>query len=227
MNFNFSQEQNYVSTAKPRLKGGDIHKVNFKGIEFKTLDGKKDENMKYNVMQISFENENGYFTHMAFDPGDNGNTRRSFEWNGQEIAQPSPAEEMQLLVGQLLMAINPEGLAKLAGKNISGFEKLVKAVTQLTDPFKETEVEIKIMPSKDGTPRLPIFASLNRQGELYVSSNFIAKEGLFFTDKEKQQIEKILNATPTNVRSQVESDPLVGSEPSQGADNFDLDLDLE
>ncbi len=225
--YNFGADQNYVSTSKPRLAGGEIHKVNFKDAKFDEIEGKKDTNqgMKYQVLDVMFENENGYYTERIFNPGDTGDTRRETDWNGQKIISPSANEQLGMFIGQLLSVINKEALAKLSGKSLSNnFEKIAKFVAQAANVNKGKEVELKLMLGKDGSPRLPIYASLNRQGELYPSSNFIAEEGLFFSDKEKTAITKMKTATPTNTAALVASAMPVAKGP-MSSDDLDLDLD--
>lgn len=222
--FNFSGEQNYVSSSKPRLAGGEIHQVIFKSAKFDEIEGKKEDNkgMKYQVLDVTFENENGYYTERIFNPGDDGDVRGETDWNGQKISNPSANERFGMFIGQFLSIINPDALKKLAGKSLTNnFEKIAKFVAQSAMVNAEKEVELKLMLGKDGSPRLPIYASINRQGELYPSSNFIGTN-LFFSDKEKTSITKMRNAVPTDTQK------LIGSSPVKNtASNDDLDLDLD
>lgn len=223
--FNFGAEQNYTSTARPRLAGGDIHKVSFKEAKYDTIQGKKDASMTYEVLDIMFENEQGYYTERIFNPGDEGDVRRSSDWNGQTIVSPSSNEMFGMFIGQFLSAINPSELKKLTGKSLSNnFEQIAKFVAKAANVNAGKEVELKLMLAKDGSPRLPIYASVNRKGELYPSSNFIAEEGLFFSDKEKATITKMKNAVPTDAAALVGAKP---SAPKQEIDKNDLDLDID
>jgi hypothetical protein len=130
-----------------------------------------------------------------------------------------------MFIGQFLSVINPSELKKLAGKSLSNnFEQIANFVAKAANVNKGTQVELKLMLGKDGSPRLPIYASLNRQGELYPSSNFIAKEGLFFTDKEKTTITKMKNAVPTDTAKLVSAKAAAPSVPVS-ADDLDLDID--
>jgi hypothetical protein len=219
-NFVFGNADTYKSSAKPRLKGGEIHKVIFRGVKYEEIESKNDRTrgQKFNVMQITFDNEHGQFVHTEFDPGDSGNERGAIDWNGTKIIQPSKVEVIQLLIGQIMSVLNPDGLMKLANRPILGFEKLVNAISKLLKDNEGEEVELKLLINKDGSARLPMFASINRSGELYTSSNFISnKPGtLYFTDKEKSTITRFSNATPTDVEV-----------VKKVINNDDLDLDLD
>lgn len=225
--FNFSADQSYINTSRPRLAGGEIHNVTFKEAKFSEVEGKKDDNkgIKYQVLDVTFENDNGYYTERIFNPKEKGDERRSTDWNGQVIISPSPNEMFGMFIGQFLSVINGPELKKLAGKSLANnFEKIANFVANAANINKGTEVELKLMLAKDGSPRLPIYASLNRQGELYPSSNFIAKEGLFFTDKEKTTITKMKAAVPTDTAKLVGAKAPVNAVPVT-ADDLDLDLD--
>jgi hypothetical protein len=222
--FNFSAEQNYQSTSKPRLAGGEIHNVVFKEAKFDEVEGKKDTNkgIIYQVLDVTFENENGYYTERIFNPGNEGDTRRKTDWNGTVILNPSANEMFGMFIGQFLSVINQPELKKLTGKSLlNNFEKIAKFVATAANVNKGKEVELKLMLSKDGSPKLPIYANLNRQNELYPSSNFIAESGLFFTDKEKTAISKMKSATPTDITTRI------ASTPRPQVINTDLDLDLD
>jgi hypothetical protein len=225
--FNFNAEQSYVNNARPRLAGGEIHNVIFKEAVYSEIEGKKEDNkgMKYQVLDVTFENDNGYYTERIFNPRDKGDERRSSDWQGQEIISPSPNEMFGIFIGQLLSVINPGELKKLAGKSLSNnFEQIANFVAKAANVNKGTEVELKLMLGKDGSPRLPIYASLNRQGELYPSSNFIAKEGLFFSDKEKTKITQMRNAVPTDTAQLVTAKAAAPSKPVT-AEDLDLNID--
>jgi hypothetical protein len=225
--FNFSADQTYVNTSRPRLAGGEIHNVTFKEAKFDEIEGKKDDNkgMKYQVLDVMFENEQGYYTERIFNPKEKGDERRSSDWNGQTIISPSPNEMFGMFIGQFLSVINPAELKKLAGKSLSNnFEQIAKFVAKAANANKGVEVELKLMLAKDGSPRLPIYESLNRQDELYHSSNFIAKEGLFFTDKEKATITKMKNAVPSDTEKLVSARPATVAKPEVSIDDLDLDL---
>jgi len=203
--FNFESDTNYTSESKPQLKGGEIHTVSFKGAEYKEVEGKKDNNkgIVYKTIVFHFENESGYFNHTIFDPGDNGNVRPKSEYDGREIESPSAAEVLQMEIGQILTAVNPSAIKKLAGKKVTGFEKLAAAVVQLCEPGIDTEVELKLMIAKrDGSARIPFVTGLNREGKVYPRSNFIGT-GLFFTDKEKAELSRIKSAAPTDMNTVV------------------------
>jgi hypothetical protein len=225
--FNFGADQNYVNTSRPRLVGGEIHKVTFKEAKYDEVEGKKDETKgkKFQILDVTFENEQGYYTERIFNPGDKGDERRETDWNGQKIISPSANETFGMFIGQFLSVINPNELKKLAGKSLSNnFTQIASFVAKAANVNKDTEVELKLMLGKDGNARLPIYASINRQGELYPSSNFIAKEGLFFSDKEKTAITKMKSAVPTDTAKLVSAKQGAAARPEVSIDDLDLDL---
>ena len=226
MNLTFSTDQNFVNNSKPQLKGGDIHKVNFKGAEFETFEGKKDETkgQTFNVFKISFENEEGYYSEVIFEPREDDYKRRETELNGQKILNPARVEEIQLIMAQLVEAVNPGGMEKLAGKQIPDFKTLCAYITKLTKEHLNTETELKLILDKKGKARLPFLAGLNKEGKLYPRTNYIGKD-LFFTDKEAADINKIKLATPTDTSKLLAEKSKEFESSTKSIDELNLDLD--
>ena len=225
MGFGFSSDQNFVSSSKAQLKGGEIHKVLFKEATFEVLEGKKDETrgQKYNVFKISFENDQGYYTEMIFEPRQEDYQRRETDFGGNKIEQPSRAEEIQLIVGQLVEAVNPGGMKKLEGKSIPDFKTLCDAITKLTAPGKDKEVELKLILDTKGRTRLPYLAGINKERKVYPRTNYVGKD-LFFTDKEVTSLNKIKSAKPTDTAGLLAE--RADFYDNSSTDDTSLDLDL-
>ena len=74
-NFGISKES-AVKTVRPQLKPWNIYDVKFMGCEVREFAGKKDPNASYKVLDIKFENEDGYFTVTKFFPKEGDQVRR-------------------------------------------------------------------------------------------------------------------------------------------------------
>ncbi len=95
-----------------------------------------------------------------------------------------------------------------------GFEDMCKALIAITDSKKGTKTNLKLIGKtrQDGTVEavLPKFVAVNKQGELFVSDNFIGNN-LFFTPYEEGKRAEFLNAKPTNMPDNVpEEDKVEG-----------------
>ena len=226
MNLNFSEGQNFLNNSKPQLKGGDIHKVIFKSATYETFEGKKDttKGQSFNVFKINFENDEGYYQETIFEPRDDDYKRRESDFNGQTIINPARIEEIQLIVAQLVEAVNPGGMAKLAKKDIPNFKTLCGYITKLTEEHLNTEIELKLILDKKGKARLPFLATLNKEGKLYPKTNYIGKD-LFFTDKEVADINKIKSATPTDTSKLLTDKESEYSSGESSIDDLNLELD--
>lgn len=229
-NFSFGTDQSFVNTSKAPLKGGDIHKVKFLGATFETFEGKQaaTQGQKFNVYNIKFENDEGYYTETIFEPREEDYKRRESDFGDNKIINPSRAEEIQLIMAQLVEAVNPGGMATLAGKEIKSFESLCKYITDLTKDGIGKEVNIKLILNKEGKARLPFLSGLTKpkpgeQSRLYPRTNYIG-EDLFFTDKELAQINKILESTPTDTGALLEERSKQFETPSNSNDDLNLDL---
>ena len=69
-------------------------------------------------------------------------------------------------------------------------------MVQATDSGKGTQTKIKLVKNNKGVATFPFFANYNRDGKLYMSTNFIGKN-IFFTNKELDKIAKATESKPT------------------------------
>lgn len=218
-NFGISTESAVRSSRRP-LAPWSINDVKFMGCEVREFAGKKDPSQTYKVLDIKFENEDGYFTVTNFFPKEGDDVRRTYEGkNGGTVEMPSNFETLMAIVKQTAQVINPEGFEKMqqASSKFRSFDDVAKALIQITDKFKGTETKLKLVGrNRDGkvTADIPRILGINKQGEAFVSDNYIGSK-LFFTDYEETQRANYVKAAPTKMQDSVEETP--------AEDSFDLE----
>lgn len=194
-----------VSTSKKRLAPWNIYPVTFNGCEIVEFDGKKDTTQHYKTLRVSFEGENGYYTETIFFPKESDGVRQKYQNSqGHEYETPSNWERTKTFIAQLATVLNPKGFEKMQemSSKFKGFEDMCKALIAITDPKKGTKTNLKLVgrTKQDGTvePVLPKFVVVNKEGELFVSDNFIG-ENLYFTPYEEGKRAEFQNAKPTKM----------------------------
>lgn len=231
MVFDFSEAAGKAqSSSKPLLEGNKIHTVKFLGCERRTIQGKKDPNATYDVLEIKFENEKGTFTHTIWALTDESKYKDSISPNG--IKNPSEATTVKYLFFHLLKAINPELSAKIEsgekklpfkpGTPAEIWEQLCQVFIKATESSKGKETQIKLLMNKKGDAIFPYFLNYSKEGEIYMSTNFIG-ENLGFTAKEKTYISKMQSAAPTKPSA---SDGLAIDDTDNEAADESLNFDL-
>ena len=96
MNFNFNEAANISqNTSRRPLEGNQIHAVKFDGVEIKDMEGKQAHNagVIYQLLELKFSNEDGYFTHSIFAPKDEDFKDRETQYG----PNPSNVKSMMLL----------------------------------------------------------------------------------------------------------------------------------
>ena len=224
-----------VSNSKPLLKPFEIYEVTFDGVASREITGVKDPSMKYYTMDVKFSNKEGTYTHTLFMPKEGDEVRQNSS-GGFEMA--SNFEVFKIFIKQVAtVLINEEKYntffekIKNAGLDLSNpvhFQKFVEAYGKLLEPAKNKKTNLKLMGKLNKNSgmyvaSLPLFAKINRDGELY-PSNFIG-DNLFFTAAEKTKIDEYLNATPTKMGK---SDDLVVDNTDLAGSSFnDITIDLD
>ena len=218
-----------VSNSKPLLAPFEIYDVVFDGVSSREITGVKDPSMKYYTMDVKFSNANGTYTHTLFMPKEGDEVRQSSS-GGFEMA--SNFEVFKVFIKQVAtVLINEEKYntffdkIRTAGLDLSNpthFQKFVEAYGKLLEPSKNKQTQLKLMGKLNKNTgmyvaSLPLFAKINRDGELY-PTNFIGSN-LFFTAAEKTKIDEYLNATPTKMGK---SNDLLGANNDLVVDNTDL-----
>lgn len=224
MNFNFEETAGTSqSNTRKQLEGNAIYDVTFDGVEARDFAGQQDPSKTFKVLDIKFHNEDGYFTDTIWEPRDEDAQDRQGAFGNQ----PSNVKVMMYKLKHLIDAVNPELGKKIDSKtetmSTSSWDALRKYMVDSTSAAVGTQTKIKLVKSNKGEAMFPYFLNYNREGKLYMSTNFIGK-GVFFTTKELDKIKKA-SATPTPVHSgntDVFLMPAGLSTPS--SDDFNMDI---
>lgn len=200
MNFGFSSASAVRNTRRPLAPWG-IYKVKFTGAEIATFKGSKDHSVEYKVLRFNFENEDGYYSEYLFFPKEGDDIDREYENNGGKMKFPSNFKVTMSIVKQTLQVLSPKGweAVQKASAKFKSFDDVANAAIKVLDKVKGTETEIKLVGrvSKGKVvAKIPTIIRYNKEGELYVSDNYIGTK-LYFTDYEEGERNKYLNAKPT------------------------------
>lgn len=199
MNFDFESTAgvSQSSTRKP-LEGNMIHEVIFDGCEARDFTGAQDSSKQFHVLEIKFHNDNGYFTHTIWEPREEDLKDRE----GAFGMQPSNFKVMMYTLKHLIDAVNPELGKKIDNKEVKlsaeSWDALRKAMVENTAPGIGVSTKIKLIKNNKGEAMFPYFLNYNKEGKLYMATNFIGN-GVFFTTKELDKIKKANTAQPTPV----------------------------
>lgn len=203
--FNFGiSADSAVRNVRKQLTPWEIHTVKFTGCNINSFQGKKDTSMTYQTLNINFENEDGYFTVTNFFPKDGDDQRKEFDSsNGGKVIMPSNFEVLMAIVKQTAQILNPAGFEKMqkASSKFKSFEDVAKALIQITDSCKGTELKLKLIgKNRDGkvVADIPRIVGINKEGVAFISDNYIGNK-LFFSDYEDTQRAKYLEAKPTEM----------------------------
>ena len=224
-NFGISKES-AVRTVRPQLKPWNIYDVKFMGCEIREFAGKKDPNTTYKVLDIKFENEDGYFTVTKFFPKEGDEVRRVLDAkNGGKRELASNFEELMNIVKQTAEVLTPEGFKKMseASAKFKSFDDVAKALITVTDKVKGCDTKIKLIGrTRDNrvVAEIPNITSVF-DGVATITDNYIGNK-LFFSDYEEGKRAEYLNSKPTNMTSE-KSDPIMDVAPDTNNEEFDLD----
>ena len=219
MTFNLN---NIKGTAVVRLKAWGIYNVVFKGIELSK--GTNKEGNTWKAMKIKFSGEEGIFEPMIFCPGDKGDERLSGESNGKKWELPSAMEQLQFTVLHVMSNLAPEMLEKFV-KAVSGltlptdFEKLIEIMNKALSKAVNKQTKLKLIGNNKGYATLPNFVGINKDGEAYISNNWLG-DTVAFSDYEVKKMNEQKNAKPTAVKDEVDTTD------DTAAGNEDLDFEV-
>lgn len=224
--FNFSGLSNVsaVNTSK-YLKPWEIYEVKFNGIEQVDIANKNDESNPYKTVAISFAGKDGNFTKNLFIPQTEDDKIRPeySSKDGKKISYPSRYEDFIYTLLQLAQVLNPDGYTKMMAniskcKTINDFIKLSSTVINAK---KGAETHLKLT-GRNSNGRvyadIPRVCSVNRDGEIWVSNNFVG-DNLEFTAYEVQQAKSYHDAAPTDM-SMLET-----ADNPDKTDSDDIDFD--
>lgn len=225
-NFGISKES-AVRTVRPQLKPWNIYDVKFMGCEVREFAGKKDPSAVYKVLDIKFENEDGYFTVTKFFPKDGDDKRPKVKnSNGGERELASNFEELMNVVKQTAEVLTPEGFKKMSelSSRFKSFDDVAKTLIAVTDKVKGCETKIKLIGrNRDNrvVAEIPNITSVF-DGVPQITDNYIGDK-LFFSKWEESKRDEYLNSKPTEMKSnKVEKDPLMDVDSTE---DEELNLD--
>jgi hypothetical protein len=227
MNFAISKES-AVRNVRRQLAPWNIYDVTFVGCEVREFKGTKDPNVTYQVLDIKFENEDGYFTVTKFFPKQGDDVRRKLpNKKGGERELASNFEELMNIVKQTAEVLTPEGFKKMSelSSKFRSFDDVAKALIAITDKVKGTKTKIKLVGrTRDNrvVAEIPTITSVF-DGVATITDNYIGNK-LFFTPYEEGKRNEYLKGTPTDMEKVPASDPLMGVAQETPAEE---ELDLE
>ena len=227
MNFAISKES-AVRNVRRQLAPRNIYDVTFVGCEVREFKGTKDPNVTYQVLDIKFENEDGYFTVTRFFPKQGDDVRRKLpNKKGGEREVASNFEELMNIVKQTAEVLTPEGFKKMSelSSKFKSFDDVAKALIAITDKVKGTKTKIKLVGrTRDNrvVAEIPTITSVF-DGVATITDNYIGNK-LFFTPYEEGKRNEYLKGTPTDMEKVPASDPLMGVAQETPAEE---ELDLE
>ena len=229
-NFGISKES-AVKTVRPQLKPWNIYDVKFMGCEVREFAGKKDPSVTYKVLDIKFENEEGYFTVTKFFPKAGDDVRREVDAkNGGKRELASNFEELMNIVKQTAEVLTPEGFKKMSelSPKFKSFDDVAKTLIAVTDKVKGCETKIKLVGrNRDNriVAEIPNITSVF-DGVATITDNYIGSK-LFFSDYEESKRAEYLKSKPTDMKPS-KADALLDVEetsPTGPMDDEELDLD--
>lgn len=227
MNFAISKES-AVRNVRRQLAPWNIYDVTFVGCEVREFKGTKDPNVTYQVLDIKFENEDGYFTVTKFFPKQGDDVRRKLpNKKGGERELASNFEELMNIVKQTAEVLTPEGFKKMSelSSKFRSFDDVAKALIAITDKVKGTKTKIKLVGrTRDNrvVAEIPTITSVF-EGVATITDNYIGNK-LFFTPYEEGKRNEYLKGTPTDMEKVPAMDPLMAVAEEAPAE---AELDLE
>ena len=140
-NFNFGSLANATGVASDkRLRAYSINKVKFVEAKLTQIHSEKN-GTDYDVLNVRWENQSGYYEENLFLPGTSGRDveRQPNNWGGE---MPSNADRAMMFFAHLLGVLNPDGFAKL--KKVVGqaksFTDVANMVVKLVNEKKALSV---------------------------------------------------------------------------------------
>lgn len=224
LNFGISADSAVRNTRRP-LNPWEIHTVKFKGVEVREFNGKKDPTAHYKVLNVNYENEDGYFSLSIFYPKDGDDQRGERDGaNGGKIPTVSPFENTMAIIKQTVQVLNPKGFEVMqkASSKFKSFDDVVTVMKKVLDPVKDKEIKIKLTGrNRDGkvVAQIPHIVAINKEGEAFICDNYIGDK-LFWSDYEMKERDKYKGATPSAAPET--SDPVVETTEDN---NNDLNID--
>lgn len=231
LDFSINSSVSAVSNSIKQLAPFAIHDVKYEKSEIVEINGKKDPSQHYKILNVRFSNADGYYEERLFFPTPANAERRKFENpDGTTREVPSNWERTKFFMAQTMEVLNPEGYKKFceASSKFKDFEMMANAFIKVLEPVVGKETKLKLMGRTDTNGNvhavLPNFLNINKDGQLYISTNFIG-DRVFFSTYEEGQVQKFKNAKPTAMPD-LAADPLAITSKTEEAKKDDvIDLD--
>ncbi len=213
LDFSINSSVSAVSNSVKQLAPYAIYDVKYEKSEIVEFDGKKDPSQHYKTLRVRFSNADGYYEETIFFPTPADGEPKEYERpDGTKQKFPSNWDRIKFFMAQVMTVLNPEGYKKFceASSKFKDFEMMAKAFIKILEPAAGKETKLKLMGRTDESGNvhaaLPKFLSYSREGQLYVSSNFIG-DRVFFSTYEEGLVQKFKNAKPTTM-PELAADPL-------------------
>lgn len=231
LDFSINSSVSAVSNSIKQLAPFAIYDVKYEKSEIVEFDGKKDPGKHYKTLRVRFSNADGYYEETIFFPTPADGEPKEYERpDGTKQKFPSNWDRIKFFMAQVMTVLNPEGYKKFceASSKFKDFEMMANAFIKVLEPAMGKETKLKLMGRTDESGNvhatLPKFLSYNRDGQLYISTNFIG-DRVFFSTYEEGQVQKFKNAKPTAMPD-LAADPLAITPKAEEAKKDDvIDLD--
>ena len=231
LDFSINSSVSAVSNSIKQLAPFAIYDVKYEKSEIVEFDGKKDPSQHYKTLRVRFSNADGYYEETIFFPTPADGEPKEYERpDGTKQKFPSNWDRIKFFMAQVMTVLNPEGYKKFceASSKFKDFEMMANAFIKVLEPAIGKETKLKLMGRTDESGNvhatLPKFLSYNRDGQLYISTNFIG-DRVFFSTYEEGLVQKFKNAKPTAMPD-LAADPLAITPKAEEAKKDDvIDLD--
>lgn len=231
LDFSINSSVSAVSNSIKQLAPFAIYDVKYEKSEIVEFDGKKDPSQHYKTLRVRFSNADGYYEETIFFPTPADGEPKEYERpDGTKQKFPSNWDRIKFFMAQVMTVLNPEGYKKFceASSKFKDFEMMANAFIKVLEPAMGKETKLKLMGRTDESGNvhatLPRFLSYNRDGQLYISTNFIG-DRVFFSTYEEGLVQKFKNAKPTAMPD-LAADPLAITPKAEEAKKDDvIDLD--
>ena len=231
-NFGGIQGTSAVNSSKS-LKPWGIYNVSFDGLELEDVKGKKDPNAVFKTVKMKFSGEDGVFSPNLFIPSTEEDAKRPEYENkeGHKYEGPSRFETFKWTLLQLAQVVNPEGYKKLQEQSskIRTMDDFLKLTMTVANAKKGAKTKLKLTgrTTEDGKTyaQLPRIVAINKEGELFVSDNFVGDK-VEFSAYEAEKARAYNTAKPTDVEAIVSKDTPDSAAPNEEIKDLDaIDFD--
>lgn len=231
LDFSINSSVSAVSNSIKQLAPFAIYDVKYEKSEIVEFDGKKDPSQHFKVLRVRFSNTDGYYEETIFFPTPADGEPKEFKNpDGTVRKMPSNFDRTKFFMAQVMEVLNPDGYKKFceASSKFKDFEMMANAFIKVLEPAMGKETKLKLMGRTDMNGNvhavLPNFLNISKEGQLYVSTNFIG-DRVFFSTYEEGQVQKFKNAKPTAMPD-LAADPLAITPKTEEAKKDDvIDLD--